>query len=152
MAHHPHVRAVHRLEILVRLLRRCRMETSNPAATGQHFPSCQCVHGGQTRRTRRPLQAANFPMIWKTRRGTLDLTRRARVMGILNVTPDSFSDGGRHADPTALDHARRMIAAGADIIDIGGESTRPGALPVAAEDEIARTAPMIAALRAEWDG
>jgi len=92
-------------------------------------------------------------MIWQTRRGPLDLTRRARVMGILNVTPDSFSDGGRHADPsTALDHARRMIAAGADIIDIGGESTRPGARPVAADDEIARTVPVISALRAEWDG
>lgn len=92
-------------------------------------------------------------MIWKTRRGTLDLTRRARVMGILNVTPDSFSDGGRHADlPSALEHARRIIAAGADIIDVGGESTRPGSLPVSAQDEIARTAPVIAALRDEWDG
>lgn len=74
-------------------------------------------------------------------------------MGVLNVTPDSFSDGGRHADPsTALDHARRMIAAGAEIIDIGGESTRPGARPVAADEESARTVPVVAALRAEWDG
>jgi len=94
-----------------------------------------------------------FAMIWQTRRGTLDLTRRARVMGILNVTPDSFSDGGCHAGLAgALDHARRMIAAGAEIIDIGGESTRPGALPVAADDETARTVPVVAALRAEWDG
>jgi dihydropteroate synthase len=92
-------------------------------------------------------------MIWKTRRGTLDLTRQAQVMGILNVTPDSFSDGGRHADPTAaLIHARQMIAEGATLIDIGGESTRPGAHPVSATDEIARTLPIIAALRAEWDG
>lgn len=92
-------------------------------------------------------------MIWQTRRGPLDLTRRARVMGILNVTPDSFSDGGRHADrPKALDHARRMIAAGADIIDIGGESTRPGARPVTTQDEIMRTLPVVAMLRAEWDG
>jgi dihydropteroate synthase len=92
-------------------------------------------------------------MIWKTRRGTLDLTRRARVMGILNVTPDSFSDGGRHLSvEMARDHARRMIAQGADIIDIGGESTRPGAQPVSADEEIARTAPVIDALRAEWDG
>lgn len=92
-------------------------------------------------------------MIWQTRRGSLDLTRRARVMGILNVTPDSFSDGGCHAGlDRALDHARRMIAAGAEIIDIGGESTRPGALPVEADDEIARTVPVVAALRAEWDG
>lgn len=92
-------------------------------------------------------------MIWKTRRGSLDLGRRARVMGILNVTPDSFSDGGAHADAgTALDHARRMIAEGAELIDIGGESTRPGAAKVPVDVEIARTAPVIAALRAEWDG
>ena len=92
-------------------------------------------------------------MLWRTRHATLDLTRHARVMGILNVTPDSFSDGGLHADTdAALAHARRMIAEGAAIIDIGGESTRPGAAPVAADDEIARTVPVVAALRAEWDG
>ena len=92
-------------------------------------------------------------MIWKTRRGKLDLTCRARVMGILNVTPDSFSDGGHHASPaTALDHARRLISNGADIIDIGGESTRPGAQSVNVDEEISRTAPVIAALRNEWDG
>ncbi len=92
-------------------------------------------------------------MIWSTRRSTLDLSRRARVMGILNVTPDSFSDGGRHHDPArALAHARRMIAEGADILDIGGESTRPGSLPVTAAEEIARTIPVILALRREWDG
>ena len=71
-----------------------------------------------------------------------------RIMGILNVTPDSFSDGGRSlAAGDALAQARAM-AAGADILDIGGESTRPGAEPVALEEEIARTAPVIAALRA----
>ena len=92
-------------------------------------------------------------MIWKTRRGHLDLSRHARVMGILNVTPDSFSDGGKHADLTrALAHADQMIAEGAEIIDIGGESTRPGALPVSAEEEIERTEPVVAALRAKWDG
>ena len=92
-------------------------------------------------------------MIWKTRRGELDLTQRARVMGILNVTPDSFSDGGAHFEVgTALAHARELIAEGAEIIDIGGESTRPGAAEVSAEDEIARTAPVVAALRGEWDG
>ena len=92
-------------------------------------------------------------MIWKTRQGPLDLTHRARVMGILNVTPDSFSDGGEHCEITsALIHARQMISEGAELIDIGGESTRPGALPVAADEEIRRTAPVIAALRAEWDG
>ena len=92
-------------------------------------------------------------MIWKTRRGILDLSRRGRVMGILNVTPDSFSDGGRHAEVAgALAHARQLIAEGAELIDIGGESTRPGALPVAAEVELARTLPVVAALRMEWDG
>jgi dihydropteroate synthase len=72
------------------------------------------------------------------------------VMGIVNVTPDSFSDGGRFHDPeAALAHARRLIADGADWLDIGGESTRPGSEPVSAADEIARVAPLIRALRAE---
>ena len=74
-------------------------------------------------------------------------------MGILNVTPDSFSDGGRHAGVrAALEHSRQMIAEGAEIIDVGGESTRPGASEVTVGEEIARTRPVIAALRAEWDG
>ncbi len=74
-------------------------------------------------------------------------------MGILNVTPDSFSDGGHHpGNAAALAHARRMIADGAEIIDIGGESTRPGAEPVSTEDEIARTVPVVTALRDEWAG
>ena len=71
------------------------------------------------------------------------------LMGIVNTTPDSFSDGGLFADSTrAMDQACRLWEAGADLIDIGGESTRPGALPVPAEEEIARTAPVIAALAA----
>ena len=74
----------------------------------------------------------------------------AKVMGIVNVTPDSFSDGGRFLDhEAALIHARRLIAEGADILDIGAESTRPGSEPVSAEDEIARAVPLIAAIRAE---
>ncbi|SEQ29307.1 dihydropteroate synthase [Thalassovita taeanensis] len=74
---------------------------------------------------------------------------RPQVMGILNVTPDSFSDGGAHDAPDlALAHARDMVLAGADIIDVGGESTRPGAAEVAVDVEIARTAPVIAAIRA----
>lgn len=72
-----------------------------------------------------------------------------QIMGILNVTPDSFSDGGQHFDPEiALAHAGQMVTDGASILDVGGESTRPGAAPVPIEDEIARTAPVIAALRA----
>ncbi|MDP3173890.1 MAG: dihydropteroate synthase [Phenylobacterium sp.] len=71
-------------------------------------------------------------------------------MGVVNVTPDSFSDGGRHFTPAdALAHARRLIADGADILDIGGESTRPGAAPVEAAQEIDRVVPLIAAIRAE---
>ena len=71
-------------------------------------------------------------------------------MGIVNVTPDSFSDGGRFLDPqAALFHARALIAEGADILDIGGESTRPGAQPVAEADELARVIPLIRAIRAE---
>jgi dihydropteroate synthase len=74
---------------------------------------------------------------------------RVSIMGILNVTPDSFTDGGQHNAPAAaLSHAQRMLAEGADLIDVGGESTRPGALAVPQDEEIARTAPVIAALRA----
>jgi dihydropteroate synthase len=75
------------------------------------------------------------------------------LMGILNVTPDSFSDGGRYVTTRdAVDHGLRMIEAGASIIDIGGESTRPGALPVPVEEEIARTVPVIEALVRETNG
>jgi dihydropteroate synthase len=77
---------------------------------------------------------------------TLDLSQPI-VMGILNVTPDSFSDGGRFIDSTqALEHAQRMIEAGAGIIDVGGESTRPGAADVSEEEEISRVVPVIEAL------
>lgn len=92
-------------------------------------------------------------MIWKTNGRNLDLSAQAQVMGILNTTPDSFSDGGKFDAPAAaLGHARQMISEGAAIIDIGGESTRPGALAVSAEQEIRRTAATIRAIRSEWDG
>ena len=72
---------------------------------------------------------------------------RPRVMGIVNVTPDSFSDGGRFLDPErAIAHGRRLVAQGADILDIGGESTRPGAQAVSAEDELGRVGPVVEAL------
>lgn len=77
---------------------------------------------------------------------------RALVMGILNVTPDSFSDGGRWTHEAAIRrHAAEMAAAGADLIDIGGESTRPGAEPVSLEEELARVLPAIEWVRAETD-
>jgi dihydropteroate synthase len=80
---------------------------------------------------------------------TLD---RPRVMGVLNVTPDSFSDGGRFLDcDAAIEHARRMLVDGADIIDIGGESTRPGAAATEVAEEIARVVPVIDALREECE-
>jgi len=75
--------------------------------------------------------------------------QRPRVMGIVNVTPDSFSDGGRYLGAAdGVEHARRLIAQGADILDIGGESTRPGAAPVSEFDEILRVVPIIEAIRA----
>lgn len=80
-------------------------------------------------------------------RFTLSL-ERPLVMGIVNVTPDSFSDGGTHvSSAAAIDHARRLVENGADLIDIGGESTRPGAAPVSVQEEIARVVPVLDALR-----
>ena len=74
-------------------------------------------------------------------------------MGIVNVTPDSFSDGGRLADvEAAVSHAMSLVAQGADTLDIGGESTRPGAEPVSVNDEIARVVPVIEGIRARWPG
>jgi dihydropteroate synthase len=75
---------------------------------------------------------------------------RPLVMGVLNVTPDSFSDGGRHDDPSrGISHGLLLAQEGADILDIGGESTRPGYMPVSADDEIARVEPVIRALAAQ---
>ncbi len=88
-------------------------------------------------------QIVSPPAAWKTSRRTLSL-ERPLIMGILNVTPDSFSDGGRCSDPDrAFDQALQMEAEGADIIDIGGESTRPGAAPVSADEEKSRIVPVI---------
>ncbi len=87
-------------------------------------------------------------MILRCVHNSLDLSTPL-VMGVLNVTPDSFSDGGRYADvAAAVDHALRMVDEGAGMIDVGGESTRPGARAVGAEDEIRRVVPVIEALAA----
>lgn len=81
-----------------------------------------------------------------------DTENRTYVMGILNVTPDSFSDGGRWCLPeAALEHARELVREGADIIDVGGESTRPGASYVEEEEEIRRILPVIKAIKRELD-
>ncbi|RYF63702.1 MAG: dihydropteroate synthase, partial [Comamonadaceae bacterium] len=80
---------------------------------------------------------------WQTRRFAVDL-RRPKVMGIVNVTPDSFSDGGTHAGTTAaLRHCEQLLRDGADILDIGGESTRPGSPAVSLEEESARVLPVV---------
>ncbi|WP_232788483.1 dihydropteroate synthase [Macromonas nakdongensis] len=80
---------------------------------------------------------------WQTTRHTIDL-RQPKVMGIVNVTPDSFSDGGSHADASAaVRHAESLLAQGAHILDVGGESTRPGAPPVPLAEELARVLPVV---------
>ncbi len=76
----------------------------------------------------------------------------AQIMGIVNVTPDSFSDGGRYdSADLAIEHGLKLVSDGADWLDIGGESTRPGAIPVSADEEIARVLPVIKGLRANTD-
>ena len=82
-------------------------------------------------------------MQWQTSRFLIDLSA-PKVMGIVNVTPDSFSDGGKHATvDTARRHCDQLVQDGADILDIGGESSRPGAMPVSLEDELARVLPIV---------
>lgn len=89
---------------------------------------------------------AHLPQIWKTAHRNMSL-ERPLIMGILNVTPDSFSDGNLYLDPQrAIDQALELAEAGADIIDIGGESTRPGAPAITADDEIQRVVPVISGL------
>ena len=83
------------------------------------------------------------PMIWQTSRYRIDLSR-PRVMGIVNVTPDSFSDGGLHASTrAAVAHCEALVTHGADILDIGGESSRPGTAPVPLDHELARVLPVL---------
>jgi dihydropteroate synthase len=89
--------------------------------------------------------------MWNTNRRSLTFSRPL-IMGIVNVTPDSFSDGGRWFDEAiAVQHALRLIDEGADIIDIGGESTRPGSIPVPESDELARVVPTVARLAKQID-
>ena len=83
-------------------------------------------------------------MIWRTSRRAFDLTSRGVIMGVINVTPDSFSDGGAFDDvEAAVAHGIRLAEEGAEILDIGGESTRPGSEPVPAEEEMRRVIPVI---------
>lgn len=97
------------------------------------------------------MTAAQYPTRLPCGSRVLDLAH-PQVMGILNVTPDSFSDGGRFAArDAALRHAAEMVAAGATLIDVGGESTRPGARPVSPLEELERVAPVVEAIAAELD-
>jgi dihydropteroate synthase len=90
--------------------------------------------------------------ILKTARREITMRDRTLIMGIVNVTPDSFSDGGRYlAMDQAIAHARQLVDEGADIIDFGGESSRPGALPVSPEEELARVVPVIEAIAGQVD-
>ncbi|MBO8126336.1 MAG: dihydropteroate synthase [Firmicutes bacterium] len=102
------------------------------------------------------LQEAVEPLLaprsghWQCREYSLPLGQKTYIMGILNVTPDSFSDGGRYLEPeAAIRRARQMVDEGADIIDVGGESTRPGAEFVSEEDELARVIPVVSQLAKE---
>jgi dihydropteroate synthase len=89
---------------------------------------------------------------WKIAGRVFDLSRHGLIMGVLNVTPDSFSDGGKFfAVEKAVEHGLTMTGEGAQIIDVGGESTRPGAEPVAVEEELRRVVPVIEKLRAKID-
>lgn len=98
-----------------------------------------------------PSRAADSAYHLRCGRHSLDLSF-PRVMGILNVTPDSFSDGGQHVGlDSALHHAEQMLAEGAAMIDVGGESTRPGASPVSEQEELDRVAPVVEALVHELD-
>src|SRR5687768_6443147 len=89
----------------------------------------------------------NPPLIWLVRGHAIDLANRPLVMGIVNVTPDSFSDGGEFRRPDqAVAHALALVEQGADILDIGGESTRPGSTHVPADEELSRVLPVVETL------
>jgi len=91
-------------------------------------------------------------MLWRCRDRDVDLSSRTLVMGVVNVTPDSFSDGGRYAAPdAALAHARRLRAEGAGVLDLGGESTRPGSQPVPDDEQWRRIGPVVETLAQEGD-
>src|SRR5437016_12339099 len=131
------------------------IRTRNNAPRARRHTSCQrrgaavvafSYHAGMS-----PSSAAfHFPhrsTRWRLRAHTLELPARPLVMGIVNVTPDSFSDGGKFlAADAAIAQARALIADGADLLDIGGESTRPYSQPVEEEDELQRVLPVVSAL------
>ncbi len=108
------------------------------------------MHTRRSRRERLPSDdfGRGSDRLLATRHGPVDMRARTAVMGILNVTPDSFSDGGRHSDiESAVARGVEMVREGASIVDVGGESTRPGAAPVSAAEELHRVLPVIRGLR-----
>ncbi|MFO7811303.1 MAG: dihydropteroate synthase [Candidatus Delongbacteria bacterium] len=91
-------------------------------------------------------------MVFRTKTKYFEPDKRPVLMGILNITPDSFSDGGKYFETDiAIEHCKNMIDQGADIIDIGGESSRPGAIPVTEEEELRRIIPVIEVLKSSFD-
>jgi dihydropteroate synthase len=97
----------------------------------------------------KPSTNANI-RLWRVRDRTLTIAFRPLIMGIVNVTPDSFSDGGQHASPeAAVAHGLALVEQGADLLDVGGESTRPGAMPVPLAEELRRVIPVVGALVAQ---
>src|SRR5690606_5735929 len=166
----PHAAGGHGLSGRCRGRRLHRVEDRARGHPGQSLRAPQEAGGGGLRRHRQELrqqQAADPGVDHPGRTQGLrrlsrshgrpdrrqELMARPQVMGIVNVTPDSFSDGGRHDTVgTAVAHGLRLVEQGAAILDIGGESTRPGAEPVSVADEIARVVPVIEGLRAGWSG
>lgn len=115
----------------------------SPAAAARGLPEPWRSEAGE-------LLSRGAPAAWQLRSRSLELGRRTLIMGILNVTPDSFSDGGQHLDlGAAIRHARLLAEEGADILDIGGESTRPGSAAVPLEEERSRVMPVLEALQKE---
>src|SRR3981081_1894238 len=126
-----------------------RLQRRDPsAAFGGHTPR-PSLHGnaGSTQEARM-LVSLMRERLWKIGDRIVDLSQRGMIMGVLNVTPDSFSDGSEYFTPEkAVQHGVAMAEAGAEIIDIGGESTRPRAQPVGAEEELRRVLPVVQQLR-----
>src|SRR4051812_39908774 len=116
----------------------CRWFGSSPSLRPRR-PASPPPAGNRTARTGRPeLSSSGRPVAFNP---------VYEIMGVVNVTPDSFSDGGQFDDAAqAVAHGRRLAAEGASILDVGGESTRPGAEPVSAADELARVIPVVAGL------
>src|SRR2546426_810966 len=125
---------------------------SDTHGLGSSYPFVRHWYSGWARFiTRQPARPHTEARVLKFRDGELTLDHTV-LMGIVNVTPDSFSDGGRFADPAkAVAHAVHLADEGAEILDVGGESTRPGAEPVSAEEEWRRVEPVLKALRPRTD-